>query len=98
MLLYDSLAVPVVIVPIQVTHLGQMRGSVFVTGQSVRLSSFSNLFWRWGWFGWTGWFELLFGRPLFTLLLQQGLFVSQIPLMLQLSRLLGIFVGHIEHN
>ena len=98
MLLHNSLAVPVVIDLIQVTYLGQMRGSVSVTGQTVRLSGSSNLFWRRGWFGWTGWFELLLGRPLFTFLLQQFLLVFQIPLVLQLSRLLGIFVGHIEHN
>ena len=98
LLLHDSLAVPVVIVPIQVTHLGQMRGSVSVTGQSVRLAGSSNLLWCGGWFGWTWGFELLLGRPPFTFLLQHSLLVFHIPLVLQLFRLLGIFVGHLEHN
>ena len=35
LLLHDPLAVPMVIVAINPTHLGQMRGSVTVAGQSV---------------------------------------------------------------
>ena len=91
LLLYDSFVVPVVIVPVEVAYLGQMLGSVTVASQSV-------LLWCRGWFGWTGWFELLLGRPPFTFLLQHSLLVFHIPLVLQLFRLLGIFVGHLEHN
>ena len=98
LLLHDSLAVPVVIVPVEVTHLGQMLGSVTETGQSVRLSGSSNLLWCGGWFGWTWGFELLLGRSPFTLLLQHSLLVSEVPLVLCLFRLLGIFVGHLEQH
>ena len=75
-----------------------MRGSVSVTGQSVRLSGFGFPLWCGGWFGWTGGLELPQGGPPFTFLLQHSLLVFEVPLVLQLSRLLGIFVGHIEHN
>ena len=44
--------------------------------------------------GGRGWFELLLGRSPFTLLLQHSLLVSEVPLVLCLFRLLGIFVGH----
>ena len=43
LLLYDSFAVPVVIVPVEVAYLGQMLGSVTVASQPVRLSGSSNL-------------------------------------------------------
>ena len=98
LLLHDSLAVPVIVVPVEVTHLGQMLGSVTETGQSVRLSGSRNLLWCGGWFGWTWGFELPQGRSPFTLLLQHSLLVSEVPLVLCLFRLLGIFIGHLEHN
>ena len=70
LLLHNALSVPVVIVPIQAAYLGRVGRSLTVAGQSVRLSGFGFLFGGGGWFGWTWWFELLFGRPPFTLLLQ----------------------------
>ena len=70
LLLHNALSVPVVIVPIQAAYLGRVGRSVTVAGQSVCFSGFGFLFGGGGWFGWTWWFELLFGRPPFTLLLQ----------------------------
>ena len=77
-----------VIVAVQCSHLRQMASSVTVTGQAVQLSGSRNLFRGRGWFGRFGGLELLFGRPLLTLLLQHSLFVSHVPLVFQLFRLL----------
>ena len=51
LLLDNSFAVPVVIIPVEVAYLGQMLGSVTVASQPVRLSGSSNLLWCGGWFG-----------------------------------------------
>ena len=99
LLLHNSLAVPVVMVPIQVAYLGQMLGgSVTVASQPVRLTDFSNLLWCRDRFGWTGGLEFFLGRPPFTLLSQQSLFVFEVPLVLCLFRLLEIFVGHLDQH
>ena len=98
LLLHYSVAVSVVVVVIDPTHLSQMGRSLTVTGQSVQFSGSGFLLWRWGWFRWRWWFELLLGGPSFTFPFQNLLLVFQIPLVFSLSRHLWIFVGHIEHN
>ena len=52
----------------------------------------------WGLVWVEGGLELPQGGPPFTFLLQHSLLVFHIPLVLQLSRLLGIFVGHLEQH
>ena len=84
----------VIIIPVQQAYISCVFGAIPQTGQSVKFSGSGFLFGGWCWFSWFRRFHLFLGRPLFSFLLQQSLFVFHIPLVFQLFRLLGIFVGH----
>ena len=87
-----------VIDPVDVSHLSQMRGSVTVAGVPVQLSGSGFLFWRRDWFGLGWWFGLPQGGPTSTFPPQNLVFVSQVPLVFTLLCQVWIFVGHSEHN
>ena len=98
LLLHNPDSVSMVIDPVDVSHLSQMRGSVTVAGLPVQLPGSSNLLW--GGFWWFGSRCSLFllGCTPSSIPLQNFIFVPYVPLVFTLFCQVWIFVGQPEHN
>ena len=94
LLLYNLIAVSMIVPAVECPHLVSVCSSVPVTGQSIQLSGSGNLLWGRGWFGWLGRFEFFLSRPLLTLLFSNPLPVFQVPLPLSFFHLFRISIGH----
>ena len=96
LLLYNLVAVLMIVFAVECPYLVSVCGSISVTGQPVQFSGSGNLLWGRGRFGWFGRFELFLSCPLLTFLCRNPLPVFQVPPVLSLFHLLRISIRHVS--
>ena len=97
LLLDNVVPVSMIIHPIDVSHLGQMPGSVSLASGLVQCFPSGNLLWGGCCFD-SWWFGLLLGGTPFTYPLQNLVFVFLMPLPLSLLDRVRISLWHTKHN